>query len=150
MANRRAFSLLEILLVLTLILVLLAALISTPNPQAELDNGTINFVTLLHFCKANAANTGKPIKLVINNDISVLWSADPLQNPGVFQTFPALDGLVESVNSLVDIKSKNPTIWNADGSSNPNKFCISSKNPEDQRKIVVEIKESGKIKILWR
>lgn len=148
MGRNRGFSLLEILLVLTLLLVLLAALITTPNQQSELDNGVVNFHTLLVYCRANAANLGKPIKLNISdNKVSVLWSPAPLESPGSFQTFPALDGLVESVNSLINIKSKTPTVWYADGSSDPAKFRLSSKNEEDTREITIKLEETGKIKI---
>lgn len=147
MGRNRSFSLLELLLVIVLIGCLLAALISVPNPKYELDEGVTNFHTLLVFIKANAQSTGKPFKLIINNDVLVLWNPNELQNPSIFQSFPALDGLVSSVNSLVDIKSKNSIVWYADGSSDSGKFCITSKNVDDARKIVIKIEENGRIRI---
>lgn len=147
MARSQSFTLLELLLVLVLIIGLLAVLISVPNPKVELDEGVTNFHTLLIFIKANAQNTGKPFKLVIKENISVLWNPNPLEQ-SEFQTFPALNDLVSSVTNLVDIKAKNTdTLWYADGSSDVNKFCISSKNEDDARKVIIKIEETGKIKI---
>ena len=122
-----AFSLVEVLLTLVLILCLAAASVFTFTAlyrSANLDEGYDRFQSLIRFAQAEAATTGRKVRLqfpahavALSNDtsasvdektdlhdIQVTWEADALNAPGVFQTYTNKTWSEEMVNELVGVE----------------------------------------------
>jgi Tfp pilus assembly protein FimT len=114
------FSLVELLLTLVLILCLAAASVFTFTAiyrSANLDEGSDRFQSLIRFAQAEAATTGRKVRLqfVPPGDepidsaselraIKVTWEADLLNAPGVFQEYTNKAWSEEIVNELVGIE----------------------------------------------
>jgi prepilin-type N-terminal cleavage/methylation domain-containing protein len=121
---RAGFSLVELLLTLVLILCIAAASVftfTTLYRSANLDEGYDRFQSLIRFAQAEAATTGRKVRLqfpahALSNkssdteektelrDIQVTWEADALNAPGVFQTYTNKSWSEEIVNELVGVQ----------------------------------------------
>jgi prepilin-type N-terminal cleavage/methylation domain-containing protein len=137
----RGFSLVELLLTLVLILCLAAASVFTFTAlyrSANLDEGYDRFQSLIRFAQAEAATTGRKVRLQFvpveatestNTDeerpelrrIEVTWEADLLNAPGVFQSYTNKSWSEEMVNELVGVEKvqsiQSPNIQGDAGSS---------------------------------
>lgn len=124
------FSLVELLLTLVLILCLAAASVfafTTLSRSANLDEGLDRFQSLIRFAQAEAATTGRKVRLQFeplslgstapsatatsaetaetgSRGIRVTWEADQLGAPGVFQTHTNKAWSEEMVNELVVVE----------------------------------------------
>ena len=131
---RAGFSLVELLLTLVLILCIAAASVftfTTLYRSANLDEGYDRFQSLIRFAQAEAATTGRKVRLqfpahAMSNkssvseektelrDIQVTWEADALNAPGVFQTYTNKSWSEEMVNELVGVQkvqsTQSPTV----------------------------------------
>jgi prepilin-type N-terminal cleavage/methylation domain-containing protein len=118
--GKHGFSLVELLLTLVLILCLAAASVFTFTAiykTANLDEGSDRFQSLIRFAQAEAATTGRKVRLqfvpAVNSamddasaelrEIKVTWEADLLNAPGVFQEFTNKAWSEEIVNELVGV-----------------------------------------------
>lgn len=121
---RAGFSLVELLLTLVLILCIAAASVFTFSAlyrSANLDEGYDRFQSLIRFAQAEAATTGRKVRLQFPahavsgkssvaeekselHDIQITWEADALNAPGVFQTYTNKSWSEEMVNELVGIE----------------------------------------------
>jgi type II secretory pathway pseudopilin PulG len=124
-SGRSAFSLVELLLTLVLILCLAAASVFTFTAifrSANLDEGFDRFQSLIRFAQAEAATTGRKVRLQFEPDsvasaagdrselraIRVTWEADLLNSPGVFQAYTNKGWSEDMVNELVGIEKVQP------------------------------------------
>jgi len=93
--SRCGFTLLEILLALTLMGLLLAALAVNWGALAggqDLEEGAGRVETALRMARADAANLGRRIRLAfdeIDGRFIVFWEADPMAEPGRFTEYTA-------------------------------------------------------------
>ena len=125
--GNRGFSLVELLLTLVLILCLAAASVFTFTAiykSANLDEGSDRFQSLIRFAQAEAATTGRKVRLQfvpnVSNEnqssealtelrtVKVTWEADLLNAPGVFQEFTNKAWSEEIVNELVGVQKVAP------------------------------------------
>ena len=121
--NRRAgFSLVELLLTMVLILCLAAASVfcyTAVHRQASLDEGADRLQSILRFARAEAATTGRKVRLQFVNAategersdlkaIRVEWEPDFLTSPGVFQTYTNKAWSEDLVNELVAVQEVKP------------------------------------------
>jgi prepilin-type N-terminal cleavage/methylation domain-containing protein len=121
----RGFSLVEVLLTLVLILCLAAASVFTFTAiyrSANLDEGYDRFQSLIRFAQAEAATTGRKVRLQFEpissttnsedkstlRNIKVTWESDLLNNPGVFQTYTNKSWSEDLVNELVGVEKVQP------------------------------------------
>jgi type II secretory pathway pseudopilin PulG len=130
--NNAAFTLVELLLTVALMLLLAGAVIinfGTLDRSARLEEGAAQVETLFRYSRAQAASTGRQLKIVFgatapqsgvatastnqsqslsatNSGIQVLWEPDPLEAPGRFEPFLGAAMLADAVNDLV-------TVWDA-------------------------------------
>lgn len=118
-SRKQGFSLVELLLTLVLILCLAAASVFTFTAiykSANLDEGSDRFQSLIRFAQAEAATTGRKVRLqFVPNEsaslesaaelrtIKVTWEADLLNAPGVFQEYTNKAWSEEIVNELVGV-----------------------------------------------
>ena len=118
------FSLVELLLTLVLILCLAAASVFTFTAvyrTANLDEGSDRFQSLIRFAQAEAATTGRKVRLqfvpaeesaVVDGaelrTIKVTWEADLLNAPGVFEEYTNKAWSEEIVNELVGVEKVKP------------------------------------------
>jgi Tfp pilus assembly protein FimT len=118
------FSLVELLLTLVLILCLAAASVFTFTAiykSANLDEGLDRFQSLIRFAQAEAATTGRKVRLQFVpgsafpteagtelRTIKVTWEADLLNAPGVFQEYTNKAWSEEIVNELVGVEKVQP------------------------------------------
>ena len=114
----------ELLLTLVLILCLAAASVFTFTAiykTANLDEGSDRFQSLIRFAQAEAATTGRKVRLQFVTDeaqsadpsvdlrtIQVTWEADLLNAPGVFEVYTNKAWSEEMVNELVGIEKVAP------------------------------------------
>jgi Tfp pilus assembly protein FimT len=114
----------ELLLTLVLILCLAAASVFTFTAvyqTANLDEGSDRFQTLVRFAQAEAATTGRKVRLqfvpsdaaplAANSElraIKVTWEADLLNAPGVFEEYTNKAWSEEIVNELVGVTKVEP------------------------------------------
>lgn len=118
--SKRGFSLVELLLTLVLILCLAAASVFTFTAiyrSANLDEGYNRFESLIRFAQAEAATTGRKVRLQFEarpagtnseektelRNIKVTWEADLLNAPGVFQEYTNKAWSEGIVNELVGV-----------------------------------------------
>lgn len=119
--RRGGFSLVELLLTLVLILCLAAASVFTFTAvyqSSNLDEGSDRFQSLIRFAQAEAATTGRKVRLQFVNarpveladteaelrDIKVTWESDLLNAPGVFQEYTNKAWSEDIVNELVGVQ----------------------------------------------
>jgi prepilin-type N-terminal cleavage/methylation domain-containing protein len=118
--GKQGFSLVELLLTLVLILCLAAASVFTFTAiykTANLDEGSDRFQSLIRFAQAEAATTGRKVRLQFVptesappneagaelREIKVTWEADLLNAPGVFEAYTNKAWSEEIVNELVGV-----------------------------------------------
>lgn len=126
--GEKGFSLVELLLTLVLILCLAAASVFTFTAiyqSANLDEGSDRFQSLVRFAQAEAATTGRkvrlqfvpavPVETQVTTEattelraIKVTWEADLLNAPGVFQDYTNKAWSEEIVNELVGVEKVQP------------------------------------------
>jgi prepilin-type N-terminal cleavage/methylation domain-containing protein len=119
--SKAGFSLVELLLTLVLILCLAAASVFTFTAMyrsANLDEGYNRFQSLIRFAQAEAATTGRKVRLQFEpvtsetgdeeqpelRNIKITWEADLLNAPGVFQTYTNKSWSEDIVNELVGVE----------------------------------------------
>jgi Tfp pilus assembly protein FimT len=114
------FSLVELLLTMVLILCLAAASVFTFTAiytSSNLDEGVDRFQSLIRFAQAEAATTGRKVRLEFVpatplettaetelRNIKVMWEADLLNAPGVFEEYTNKAWSEEIVNELVGVQ----------------------------------------------
>ncbi|MBI4663340.1 MAG: GspH/FimT family pseudopilin [Verrucomicrobia bacterium] len=113
--TREGFTLIETLLATSLFMLLVGAAIISLEPSSrgsELDQGAVRLESLLRFARAEAANTGRRVRVsfvsnskettVPSNQIRVAWEPEPLAEPEVFQELSCakweLSGCDDGVN----------------------------------------------------
>lgn len=120
------FTLVELLLVVSLMLVLLGAIVfnfDSMQRGAALEEGTTQFEALIHFARAQAALTGRRVEVSIQpsstNVISspgvldggipmVRWEPDPLARPGYFERMLEAQTLVDALVDHVQVLEVHP------------------------------------------
>ena len=123
-SRKQGFSLVELLLTLVLILCLAAASVFTFTAiykSANLDEGSDRFQSMIRFAQAEAATTGRKVRLQFVpiesgavesatelRTIKVTWEADLLNAPGVFQEYTNKAWSEEIVNELVGVTKVAP------------------------------------------
>jgi Tfp pilus assembly protein FimT len=114
------FSLVELLLTMVLILCLAAASVFTFTAiyrSSNLDEGADRFQSLIRFAQAEAATTGRKVRLEFVpatpieanaetelRNIKVMWESDLLNAPGVFEEYTNKAWSEEIVNELVGVR----------------------------------------------
>jgi type II secretory pathway pseudopilin PulG len=115
---RNAFTLLELLLVTTLVLSLAGALVfsfSSLMRGAQLEEGAGRIETLVRFARAQAANTGRKVQLVFEADknsasnapladMRLTWESDPLGRPGRFEDMSDASWQAQGIRDLVQVE----------------------------------------------
>ncbi len=114
---RRGFTLIELLLAVALVLLLVSAAIfsfSTLLRGTQLEEGAGQVESLMRFARAQAANTGRRVQIVFDEDedsdssagiIRVVWEPDPLGEPGIFVQMAEAIWQAESINGLIRVES---------------------------------------------
>src|SRR5687768_10309322 len=111
----RGFTLVELLLTVVLLMLLASAAVisfSSLLSGSELEEGAAQMEGLMRYARAHAANTGKKVQLVFEEQTSdgmivplgnvrVLWEADPLGFPGNMSALPEAASMLAGVNNLV-------------------------------------------------
>jgi type IV fimbrial biogenesis protein FimT len=126
-----AFTLVELVLAVALILLLAGAVIlsfSSLESHSRLEEGAYQVEALFRYARAEAANTGRQVRIVFGADLSgtaatgsqtnlaaeaaagktgvqVLWEPNPLTAPGSFEPLSDAKLLVEQVNDLVKVQA---------------------------------------------
>ena len=127
--GQQGYSLVELLLTMSLLLLftgLAVVSIDTLNQKSTLTEGAIRFETLLRFARAEAAQTGKRVRISFVQDtnevetisrpgtnqvdtatqlnlVEVTWEPNPASQPEVFQDLPKLQWGVDQVNEMVGV-----------------------------------------------
>ena len=167
----RGFTLVELLLTVVLLLLLAGAAIisfSTLLAGSELEEGAAQMEGLMRFARAHAANTGKKVQLVFEEqtedgmtvplgNVRVLWESDPLGFPGQMSALPDASSMLASVNNLVQVEdvcsveesdaelaeqeplSFAPITFYPDGSSDSAEIILSSRAPEELRRVSIRV-----------
>lgn len=176
----RGFTLVELLLTVVLLLLLAGAAVisfSTLLSSSELDEGAVQMEGLMRFARAHAANTGKKVQLVFEEQTSdgmlvplgnvrVFWESDPLRFPGLFSELSDAVMMAANVNQLVQVEdvrfageagdaepeqlSFAPITFHPDGSSGSAEIILSSRSPEEMRRVSIRVTGiTGAIKREW-
>jgi prepilin-type N-terminal cleavage/methylation domain-containing protein len=129
--GQRGYSLVELLLTMSLLLLftgLAVVSIDTLNQRSTLNEGAIRFETLLRFARAEAAQTGKRVRISFVQDtnevetatqpstnqvdtttphnlVEVTWEPNPASQPEVFQELPKMQWGVDQVNEMVGVSA---------------------------------------------
>ena len=166
----RGFTLVELLLTVVLLLLLASAAVisfSTLLSGSELDEGAAQMEGLMRFARAHAANTGKKVQLVFEEQTSdgmavplgnvrVLWESDPIRLPGNMTELGEATRMARSVNSLVQVEdvrppeeagavavqeqtSFAPLTFYPDGSSDSAEIILASRGTEEKRRVFIRI-----------
>jgi Tfp pilus assembly protein FimT len=143
--TNRAFSLVELLLTLVLLLCLAAASVfsyTAIHRGANLDEGVNRLQSLIRFAQAEAATSGRKVRLQFETgakpsgsdegetelrQIKVTWEADFMNAPGVFQEYTNKTWSEDMVNDLVGVAKVEP-IQNSNAESTP---VLSASNATD-------------------
>ena len=191
------FTLIELVLVVALLSLLIGAIafnFSTAQSGKALDEGSLQFESLLRLARAPAAASGRPVHLALlpttnspatsdsSNSVAlvVLTQPDPLRQPTLFQPIPVTLHLLGDLASLIHLQipatpatsqesdpfpglppapadpsdpDSSPTpaatpadipfspllTFHPDGSSDPASFILISQDPQDLRRILLQI-----------
>ena len=137
--SRCGFTLIEQLLTVVLVLLLLGAVVynfSSATTGARLDEGATQVEALFRFARAHAESTGKQVRILFpeaesgdnaellsaespGTTVRVMWEADPVGAPGVFQDLPEAASYVQSISDLVSIQQVQPTTPGAETTGEP-------------------------------
>jgi prepilin-type N-terminal cleavage/methylation domain-containing protein len=137
---RAAFTLVELLLTIALILLLAAAAVfnfDALQNGSRLDEGVTQLESLFRFARAQAACTGRQVRVDFDDSTSVLgstnavsvapqsggdtnsgsglrvvWEPDPLGAPGVFAELPESLSLVRQTADLISVREVRPAGFN--------------------------------------
>jgi len=178
----RGFTLVELLLTVVLLMLLAGAAVisfSTLLAGSELEEGGAQMEGLMRFARAHAANTGKKVQLVFEEqtadgltvplgNVRVVWESDPLSFPGQMAELNEAALMVQSVNNLVQVEDALPTenpeapedeqeqlsfapvTFYPDGSSDSAEIILSSRAPEELRSVSIRITGiTGAIRRTW-
>lgn len=178
----RGFTLVELLLTVVLLMLLAGAAVisfSTLLAGSELEEGGAQMEGLMRFARAHAANTGKKVQLVFEEqtadgltvplgNVRVVWESDPLNFPGQMAELNEAALMVQSVNNLVQVEDALPTenpeapedeqeqlsfapvTFYPDGSSDSAEIILSSRAPEELRRVSIRITGiTGAIRRTW-
>lgn len=133
----KAFTLIEILLCVILVLALITSVVINFQPSNSFREEKIKVETILRFTKAQAANTGKKFKLTsLTNSIKVEFEKDGLQKPGEFQTFDL--GMDTKTEITLDFQ---PILFYCDGWNEPGIISITF----DDKETLLKLNEFGGI-----
>ncbi|HZO84431.1 MAG TPA: GspH/FimT family pseudopilin [Verrucomicrobiae bacterium] len=166
----RGFTLVELLLTVVLLMLLASAAVisfSTLLSGSELEEGAAQMEGLMRFARAHAANSGKKVQLVFEEqtedgmivplgNVRVLCEADPLGLPGEMSELSDAAMMVQSVSSLVQVEdvrslgeetelmeqeqtSFAPITFYPDGSSDSAEVVLSSRSPEELRRVFIRV-----------
>src|SRR5262245_29227745 len=165
----RGFTLVELLLTVVLLLLLASAAVlsfSTLLSGSELDEGAAQMEGLMRFARAHAANSGKKVQLVFEEQTSdgmtvplgnvrVFWESDPLRFPGNMTELGDATSMVQSINSLVQVEDARspedashtdqgqlsfaPITFYPDGSSDSAEVILSSRATEETRRVFIRV-----------
>jgi type II secretory pathway pseudopilin PulG len=116
-SRENAFSLVEILLTTALLLLLMTAVIvsfSKMRQGSELTEGATQFETMLRLARAQAAETGRNVRILFEADEAdpwgvplyhprLAWEPDPLGRPGVFEDLIRESWPLKTINELVAV-----------------------------------------------
>ena len=166
---RPGLTLLELLLALSLIVVLAGAFVlnlAGRSRSAEFDEGLDRFRTTLRLMRAEAANCGRRFRISPDAQSGaplVEWEADPLAKPGQFAPYTVASWQTYVPTDLVTITRSELTgpsayrvltspglkpkgepespavVFYPDGSSDFAAFTLASTNPDDARRMLVEL-----------
>jgi hypothetical protein len=116
----RAYSLVELLLTTTLLLLFAGVGVVSLGPMGHgsgLDEGTLRFEAMLRFARAQAANSGKRVRVNFVQDayqvsytgqlsrVQLTWEPNPATEPEVFQELTAAQWGVDQVNETVGVET---------------------------------------------
>ena len=118
-ARKRGFTLVELLLTVTLICLFLGAMVcnfSDFGKNARFDEGVGRMEALLRLAQAQAASSGRVVQMVIEASmdtnsldavgvIRIRWEPDPLAMPGVFEDLSGDQWQTAPITDLVRIES---------------------------------------------
>ena len=167
----RGFTLVELLLTVVLLLLLAsAAMISFSNllSGSELEEGAAQMEGLMRFARGHAANTGKKVQLVFEEQTSdgmtvplgnvrVLWEADALRFPGQMTELFEATPMAQNVNNLVQVEDAHligeadlpaeeqqqlsfaPITFYPDGSSESAEIIVASRAPDELRRVSIRV-----------
>ena len=144
------FTLIEQILTIVLMVLLFGAVVynfSSFHRAAGLDEGVTQVEALFRFARAHAASTGKQVRIMFPEaetgdnaellaaeapgvTVRVMWEADPVGAPGVFQDLPAAARYVESISELVSIQQVQPRGQGAEVPANAAAPALTSGAPE--------------------
>ena len=116
--DRSGFTLVEILLTTVLLLLLLGAVVfnfSNLQRGVQLDEGATQLEALIRYARAQAASTGRRVRIAFEEDVGdglsvplgnlqVQWEPEPLNAPGIFAELPEAAGYVRSITELVNVE----------------------------------------------
>jgi prepilin-type N-terminal cleavage/methylation domain-containing protein len=191
------FTLIELVLVVALISLLMGAIafnFSSAQSGKALEEGSLQFESLLRLARAHASSSGRPVYLALipttnstpspdsSNSLAlaVLTQPDPLRQPHLFQSVPVALHLLANLAELIQLQIPSPhpdptatrdsfsddpptvtaavspfpfsplLTFQPDGSSDPATFILLSQDPEDLRRIVLQLQPvSGIITRRW-
>ena len=167
----RGFTLVELLLTVVLLLLLASAAVisfTTLLSGSELDEGAAQMEGLMRYARAHAANTGKKVQLVFEEQTSdgmlvplgnvrVVWEPDPLGMPDQMAGLSEAAAMVQAVNDLVQVedvistdaseaasdeaeqRSFAPITFYPDGSSDSGEIILSSRAPDELRRVWIRV-----------
>jgi prepilin-type N-terminal cleavage/methylation domain-containing protein len=113
----QGFTLVELLLALALMLLFVSAAVfsfSSLLRGNQLEEGAGQVESLMRFARAQAANTGRKVQLVFEEEtnstsfaasIRVRWEPDPLGEPGVFADLAEAGWQAQAINGLVQAEA---------------------------------------------
>jgi len=123
-AREGGFSLVEVLLTLSLVLGLAAATVVTftgLDGKNALDEGADRLESMIRFARAEASNSGRQVRLVFDpstnrpaaasselRDIKVSWESDSTGHPGQFESMPNRGWNDSSINDLIGVEQLRP------------------------------------------
>ena len=144
----RAFTLIELLLTVTLLLMLAGALVfsfsSLLSSNTSLEEGTARIETLIRLTRAHAANTGRTVQMVFASasgsasnsppgNVRIRWEREPLSHPGVFEDIAEFSSQAEGLDDLVqieEVRSLEP-VFGAASNTMKDTFTIDAYNESD-------------------
>jgi type II secretory pathway pseudopilin PulG len=132
--GRAGYSLVELLLTMSLLLLftgLAVVSLNSLNQQSALTEGAIRFETLLRYARAEAAHSGKRVRLTFVQDtnqptqldtasrfdtnqvdnalplnhVELTWEPNPVDQPDVFQDLQTIQWGVDQVNETVGVSA---------------------------------------------
>lgn len=129
--RRGGYSLVELLLTMSLLLLftgLMVVSVNTLNQQSTLTEGTVRFETLLRFARAQAAHSGRRVRINFVQDtnqvetstqlntnqvettaplnhVELTWEPNPADQPEVFQNLLTMQWGVDQVNEMVGVSA---------------------------------------------